>query len=132
MKQDKEFPGWMERTVQLLGKEKVERLQNAHVLVAGLGGVGSAGKVDATKIRIADFKKTYNCRLAFFLRKKLRKLDITGGFRVVFSSELVEKSLILATENEHNKKSIVGTVSYIPAIFGNMLASIVIEDISLK
>ncbi len=242
--QKKEFPNWMERTVQLLGPEKAKRLQGSHVLVAGLGGVGSvaaeslvragigeitiididkvvpsninrqvpalhstmgrskvlvmeerlrdinpelvihtheyyineetlddllsidfdhivdaidtltpkilfiekvrklgmslassmgsAGKVDASKIKIADFKKTYNCRLAFFLRKKLRKLDITGGFRVVFSSELVDKSLILPVENELNKKSTLGTISYIPAIFGNMLASIVIEDICSK
>ncbi|RPI46586.1 MAG: tRNA threonylcarbamoyladenosine dehydratase, partial [Bacteroidetes bacterium] len=34
-------PGWQERTVQLLGQEKLERLQNSHVLVAGLGGVGA-------------------------------------------------------------------------------------------
>ena len=31
----------MERTVQLLGTEKAGKLMDAHVLVAGLGGVGS-------------------------------------------------------------------------------------------
>lgn len=92
--------------------------------------MGSAGKTDPSKIKISDFKKTYNCRLAYLLRKKLRKMDIEGGFRVVFSNELVDKSLILPVENEQNKKSNLGTISYIPSIFGNMLASIVVEDLT--
>ena len=32
---------WRQRTGLLLGKEKMERLRNAHVLVVGLGGVGA-------------------------------------------------------------------------------------------
>lgn len=32
---------WWQRTELLLGKEKMERLRNAHVLVVGLGGVGA-------------------------------------------------------------------------------------------
>ena len=32
---------WLERTELLLGSEKTKRLQNARVLVVGLGGVGA-------------------------------------------------------------------------------------------
>ncbi|NLF43716.1 MAG: tRNA threonylcarbamoyladenosine dehydratase, partial [Bacteroidales bacterium] len=32
---------WQERTRLLLGKDKTEKLHNAHILVAGLGGVGA-------------------------------------------------------------------------------------------
>ncbi|PKO97750.1 MAG: tRNA threonylcarbamoyladenosine dehydratase, partial [Bacteroidetes bacterium HGW-Bacteroidetes-9] len=32
---------WQARTRLLLGDQKMERLQNAHILVAGLGGVGA-------------------------------------------------------------------------------------------
>lgn len=92
--------------------------------------MGSAGKLDPSQIKIDDFSKSYNCKLAYLLRKKLRLLDITSGFRVVFSTEMVDKSLILPAENEKNKKSTMGTISYIPSIFGNMLASIVVEDIT--
>ena len=235
------FPEWMSRTVQLLGPEKVRRIQQSHVLVAGLGGVGSmaaemlaragigemtlvdndivqhsninrqmpalhsslgrqkvtvveerlkdinpdlrthplktyineesiqeilsvpydfvvdaidtltpkilfieavytsgiplassmgsGGKTDPSKITIADFSKSYNCRLAYLLRKKLRKRGISKGFKVVFSTELVDKEHLLITENELNKKSIPGTISYIPAIFGCMLSSVVIEGL---
>lgn len=92
--------------------------------------MGSGGKIDPTKIAIADFGKTYNCRLAYLLRKKLRKDGIHGGFKVVFSSELVDKNRVVVAENEPNKKSIVGTVPYIPIIFGSMLASIVIDRLT--
>ena len=32
---------WLERTELLVGKEEIERLDNAHVLIVGLGGIGS-------------------------------------------------------------------------------------------
>jgi len=91
--------------------------------------MGSGGKMDPSQIRVADFADTYNCRLAYVLRKKLRKLDVHGGFKVVFSTEQVPKEMIIPVEGEPNKKSTVGTSSYIPAIFGCTLASIVIRHL---
>ena len=91
--------------------------------------MGSGGKMDPLQIRVSDFRDTYNCRLAYVLRKKLRKLDVHGGFKVVFSTEQVPKEMIIPVEGEQNKKSTVGTNSYIPAIFGCTLASIVIRDL---
>ena len=32
---------WLERTELLIGSSKIEKLQNAHVLIVGLGGIGS-------------------------------------------------------------------------------------------
>ena len=92
--------------------------------------MGSGGKIDPAQIHVADFGKTYNCRLAFILRKKLRKLDVHGGFDVVFSTEQVAKELIIPVEGEPNKKSTAGTISYIPVIFGCTLASIVIRELA--
>ncbi len=103
-----------------------------HTMNRGLklaSSMGSGGKVDPAQIRVADFGETYNCRLAYLLRKKLRKLDVHGGFKVVFSTEQVPKEMIIPVEGESNKKSTVGTNSYIPAIFGCFLASIVIRDL---
>jgi tRNA A37 threonylcarbamoyladenosine dehydratase len=94
--------------------------------------MGSGGKTDPTKISITDFGKTYNCRLAYLLRKKLSKRGVSKGFRVVFSTELTDKERLVTTSDEPNKKSIPGTISYIPAIFGCMLASIVIEDLTAE
>lgn len=103
-----------------------------HAVQQGLrlaSSMGSGGKLDPSQVRVADFGDTYNCRLAYVLRKKLRKLGVEGGFRVVFSTEQVPREMIVAVEGEPNKKSTVGTSSYIPAIFGCTLASIVIRDL---
>jgi tRNA A37 threonylcarbamoyladenosine dehydratase len=103
-----------------------------HTIRKGLklaSSMGSGGKLDPSQVRVADFSDTYNCKLAYLLRKKLRKLDVHGGFKVVFSTEQVPREMILPVEGEPNKKSTVGTNSYIPAIFGCMLASIVVRDL---
>lgn len=92
--------------------------------------MGSGGKSDPSKIMITGFEKTYNCRLAYLLRKKLRKKGVHGGFRVVFSTEQVDREKLDLTQEESNKKSIPGTISFVPAIFGCMLASIVVEGIT--
>lgn len=94
--------------------------------------MGSGGKLDPSQIRVADFGETYNCRLAYILRKKLRKMDVHGGFKVVFSTEQVPKEMVIPVEDEPNKKSTVGTSSFIPAIFGCTLASIVLRDLIEK
>ncbi|MEG1693348.1 MAG: tRNA threonylcarbamoyladenosine dehydratase, partial [Bacteroidales bacterium] len=53
-----------------------------------VSSMGAGAKLDATKITIADISKSYNCPLAYILRKKLRKEGIEKGFKVVFSTEL--------------------------------------------
>lgn len=103
-----------------------------HTLQSGIklaSSMGSGGKMDPSQITVVDFSETYNCKLAYLLRKKLRKLDVHGGFKVVFSAEQVSKEMIIPVEGEPNKKSTVGTSSYIPAIFGCTLASIVLRDL---
>ena len=104
-----------------------------HTVNRGLkltSSMGSGGKLDPSQIRITDFGETYNCRLAYLLRRKLRKLDVHGGFKVVFSAEQVPREVIIPEEGESNKKSTVGTISYLPVIFGCTLASIVIRDLA--
>ncbi len=87
-----------------------------------VSSMGSGAKFDATKVRIADLSKSYNCPLAYILRKKLRKVGIHKGFKVVFSEELPEREAIVPTEGERNKKSQVGTISYLPPVFGCVCA----------
>ncbi|MCA1747682.1 MAG: tRNA threonylcarbamoyladenosine dehydratase [Bacteroidales bacterium] len=105
-----------------------------HTVKQGLrlvSSMGSGGKSDPSVIAITEFEKTYNCRLAYLLRKKLRKRGVEGGFRVVFSTEQVDREQLKVTENERNKKSVPGTVSYTPAIFGCMLSAVVVEELTM-
>lgn len=92
-----------------------------------VSSMGAGAKFDATKVRIADISKSYNCPLAYILRKKLRKIGISKGFPVVFSEELPEREAIVPTEGERNKKSQVGTISYLPAVFGCVCAQAAIS-----
>ena len=93
-----------------------------------VSSMGAGGKLDPLQIRVDDLSKTYNCRLAYVLRKRLRKLDVTTGIKAVFSTEQVDRELVESCD-EQNKKSTVGTISYLPAMFGCVCASVVIRDL---
>ena len=97
-----------------------------------VSSMGSGAKYDATKVRITDLSKSYNCPLAYIVRKKLRKMGIEKGFPVVFSEELPDENAIVETRGETNKKSQVGTVSYLPAVFGCVCAQAAIRHITGK
>ncbi|MFI3315000.1 MAG: tRNA threonylcarbamoyladenosine dehydratase [Rikenellaceae bacterium] len=93
-----------------------------------VSSMGAGSKLDPTKIEIVDISKTHHCPLAHMLRKRLHKIGIRKGFKAVFSAEPpIEGSMILC--NEQNKKSNVGTISYLPPSFGIAAASAVIRDI---
>lgn len=86
-----------------------------------VSSMGAGAKWDATRVRLADISKSFNCPLAYMLRKRLRKIGISKGFKVVFSEELPVKEAIVPFE-EQNKKSRTGTISYLPAVFGCICA----------
>ena len=49
---------------------------------------------------------------------------------MVFSTELTDKAAVVEVDDEENKKSTVGTISYMPALFGIYCASKVIRDLA--
>lgn len=93
-----------------------------------VSSMGAGAKYDATKVRIADVSKSFNCPLAYIVRKRLRYMGIKKGFQVVFSEELPDKDSIVPCE-DRNKKSQVGTISYIPAVFGCVCAQAAIAHL---
>jgi len=95
-----------------------------------VSSMGAGGKMDPTAVIIADISETYKCRLARILRKRLHKLDIKSGVTAVFSPEEVPEESIELTEGEENKASNVGTISYMPAVFGCACASVVIKALA--
>ena len=103
-----------------------DSLRNGHRLVSSMG---SGGKVDSSLVRIADISESYNCPLARILRKRLHRLGIRDGFNVVFSTEDVPDGAMIPCEGEPNKKTTVGTISYMPPIFGCFIASVVVRGL---
>ena len=51
------------------------------------------------------------------------------GDSMVFSPEDIDDSKVVVTEKAFPKKSIIGTISYMPAMVGCMVASVVIRDL---
>lgn len=102
-------------------------LQNEFRVVSSMG---SGGKLDPSLVRIADISRSEYCRLAKMVRKRLHKLGVRRGITVVYSTEEVSSSAIDLTENdEPNKNSTIGTISYMPAVFGCFLSSFVIREL---
>lgn len=92
-----------------------------------VSSMGAGAKSDITHIRFADIWDTYHCGLSKAVRKRLQKLGIKRKLPVVFSTEQADPKAVLLTEDEQNKKSTCGTVSYMPAVFGCYLAEYVIK-----
>ena len=93
-----------------------------------VSSMGAGAKTDPTLMEIKDIAKTHHCPLAHMLRKRLHKIGIKRGFWAVFSPEPVREGAMILCE-EQNKKSNVGTISYIPAMFGIGCASVVVRDL---
>lgn len=94
-----------------------------------ISSMGAGGKLDPSKIQITDFSKSYNDKLARMVRKRLHKLGVFDGFKVVFSTELPNPDSVIVVHNEQNKKTTVGTISYMPPMFGSYIASEVVRSI---
>ena len=91
-----------------------------------VSSMGAGAKKDITQIRFADLWDTYHCGLSKAVRKRLQKMGMKRKLPVVFSTEQADPEAVVLVEGEANKKSTVGTISYMPAVFGCYLAEYVI------
>ena len=94
-----------------------------------VSSMGAGAKSDITQIRFADLWETYHCGLSKAVRKRLQKMGMKRKLPVVFSTEQANQDAVIQTEDEQNKKSTAGTVSYMPAVFGCYLAEYVIRKL---
>ena len=92
-----------------------------------VSSMGAGAKSDISQVRFADIWDTYHCGLSKAVRKRLQKMGIKRKLPVVFSTEQADPNAVLLTDDEMNKKSTCGTVSYMPAVFGCYLAEYVIK-----
>ncbi|MFN4082684.1 MAG: ThiF family adenylyltransferase [Bacteroidia bacterium] len=94
-----------------------------------VSSMGAGSKVDPTQVKIADISETHTCHLARYVRKYLHKLGIYKGVKAVFSAEPRLNGAKVVIQEGRNKKSVVGTISYMPAVFGCTVASVAIRDL---
>lgn len=94
-----------------------------------VSSMGSAGKLDPLQILVADISKSHTCPLAAMVRKRLHRMGVTDGIWTVFSTEkVIEHAMV--EEISENKRTALGAISYLPAVFGCVCASVVIRQLS--
>ena len=91
-----------------------------------ISSMGAAGKLDPTRIQLADIADSQGCRLARKLRKELRRSGISTGVTVVYSDEPCSLERLGEPEAEGERRPL-GTISYLPAAFGLFMASAAIR-----
>lgn len=109
-----------------------------------ISSMGAASKLDPTRIKVADISETHKCRMARCVRKLLKKEGIEQGVKVVFSTEEYREQEIKGGGCKGNcicpnkddqrfscehRRVILGSISYIPAIFGLTMAGVVVNDL---
>lgn len=102
---------------------KIEIIKNAKKLnVPVISCMGTANKMDPSKLEVSDIYQTSVCPLAKVIRKLCKENEITN-LKVVYSKEL---SSLFNLED----KTVLGSNSFVPATAGLLLASIVLKELS--
>lgn len=102
-----------------------------------ISSMGTGNKLDPSAFRVADLSETTVCPLARIMRKELKKRGVTH-LKVVYSAETpletgscsVDRPL---SEGEFlevsSRRSIPGSVAFVPSVAGLILAGEVIRDL---
>jgi len=102
--------------------------------------LGAGNRLDPTSIKIVSIWETHGCPLAKRLKKLLRRNGVTRDFQVVFSAEKPLEIDVFAISANASlaggvlrpnsiPKSLVGSISYMPAIMGMMAGGKVVREL---
>ena len=94
--------------------------------------MGAGNRRDPTRIKVADIKDTDMCPLAREMRKRLRNENVYEGVLTVFSDEYPSQPLPPEPTGRGRPRAVNGTISYMPPLFGFMLAGAVLQRILEK
>jgi tRNA A37 threonylcarbamoyladenosine dehydratase len=95
-----------------------------------VSSMGAGRRVDPSKIHLADISKTHGCALARNVRQRLKKQGIEKGVMTVFSSELPQAPGPMEDIEGARGRVVNGTASYMPGLFGLMLAGSIITSLT--
>ena len=112
--------------------ELVVRAKEAGVPV--ISSMGAGNKLDPTRFEVTDIYQTSVCPLARVMRRELKARGIQD-LKVVYSREEAqkpEKSLMTEEDSASRRRSIPGSVSFVPSVAGLIAAGEVIRDLIKK
>lgn len=93
-----------------------------------ISSMGAGGRFDPTKTGYFDLWETTEDGLARAVRQRLKRLGLRRPLKTVASSEAPRRNSVIDLDLP-NKRSSYGTLATIPAIFGILLASHVINHL---
>ena len=91
-----------------------------------ISSMGAGNKLDPSRFEIADIYKTSVCPLARVMRYEMKKRGVKK-LKVVFSKETPMK--VSAPLENNARRSIPGSIAFVPAAAGLVLASEIVKDI---
>lgn len=107
--------------------ELVQRCTAAGVPI--ISAMGAGNKLDVTKLTIIDISKTHTCRLARVMRTELRRRGVEH-LTVAYSTEPAIAARVESEETPTGgRRSVPGSVMFVPAAMGLMIASHVIREL---
>lgn len=107
---------------------KLSLIQNARERsIPIISAMGTGNKLDPTQFCITDISKTSGCHLARIMRKELRNRGIFDH-KVLYSRELPQKPQD-AEEPPPGRRSIPGSLSWVPSVAGLILAGFVVQEL---
>ena len=95
-----------------------------------ISSMGAGNKLDPTAFRVADISGTAVCPLARVMRRELRKRGIEH-VKVVYSTE-PPLSPAPSDQEPSGRRSTPGSVAFVPAVAGLVLAGEVIRDLTKR
>ena len=93
-----------------------------------ISSMGAGGRLDAAQVRFGDLSETLICPLARVVRLRLRRRGIASGIPCVYSVEPARNTTpfnpvdVGEHVGEGRRRQPIGTISYMPALFGLRVA----------
>ncbi|MEY6433792.1 ThiF family adenylyltransferase [Thioalkalicoccus limnaeus] len=89
--------------------------------------MGAGGRTDPSRLRLGDLMDSRGCPLAREVRQRLRRRGLGRGVLAVWSDEPPRPPLPPEPMSRGRPRAVNGTISYLPALFGLMLAGEVVR-----
>lgn len=108
---------------------KIELIKRAKALgIPIISCMGTGGKTDVSRLKVADIYKTFGCPLAKVMRSELKKAGIES-LKVVFSDEPFCSFCNDPLKENKNERKTVPSMIFVPAAAGLMLAREAVFDL---
>ena len=104
-------------------------LQAQRCGVPVISSMGTGNKLDPTRFEVTDIYKTEMDPLAKVMRRELKKRGVRK-LKVVYSREMPVRRYLQEEDENHIRRGIPGSVSFVPSAAGLIIAGEVIKDLT--